>query len=227
MLIIDEISFSKCDQMEKLNSRLNMIRCRLSSGKKGLSPNMIFGGYSIIFCGDFRQIPPVKARESQLLYSNSSLWENSINVAIILNNSHRFKDDPEYGRIIKRMWDGSFTKEDCSAISERLISQQVWLPEIQQDADFAYACWKNSERVSIHASVFQNHIKDFPSVDSSDPSPKHTIVIEADIRKAPKRRKSQKAFSEETPLPARVTTELRNKIYAMCGDSDMKDQKKH
>ena len=91
MLIIDEISFSKCDQMEKLSSRLNMICHRLCSGEKRLSPNMIFGRYSIIFCGDFRQIPPVKAKESQLLYSNSSLWENSINVAIILNNSHRFK----------------------------------------------------------------------------------------------------------------------------------------
>jgi hypothetical protein len=227
MLIIDEISFSTCDQMEKLNSRLNMIRRRLCSGGKGLSPNMIFGGYSIIFCGDFRQIPPVKARDSQLLYSNSSLWENSINVAIILNNSHRFKDDPEYGRILKRMWDGSFTKEDCNVINERLISQQVQLPEIQHDADIAYACWKNCERVTIHASIFQSHIKDFPSVDSSESPPEHTVVIEAEIRKAPKRRISKKRFSEDTPLPARLTTELQNKIYAKCGDSDMKDQQKN
>ncbi len=124
------------------------------------------------------------------------------------------------------MWDGLFTKEDCNAINERLIGQEVQLPEIQQDDDIAYACWKNSERVSIHASVFQKHINDFPSVDSSDLPPEHTIVVEADIRKAPKRRKSQKTFSDETPLPARVTTELRNKIYAMCGDSDIKDQQK-
>ena len=81
--------------------------------------------------------------------------------------------------------------------------------------------------MSIHASVFQKHIKDFPSVENSDPPPEHTVVIEADIRKAPKRRKSKKTFSEETPLPARVTTELRNKIYARCGDCDMKDQQKN
>jgi hypothetical protein len=74
---------------------------------------MIFGGFSIIFCGDFCQLPPVKVSKNQLLYSGSSLWENSINVAIVLNNSHRFQDDPEYGEILKRMWEGKFTEEDC------------------------------------------------------------------------------------------------------------------
>ena len=150
MLIIDEISFSTNDQMERLNQRLNHIRRKICSGKKVLSPNLIFGGYSIIFCGDFRQIPPVKAKESQLLYSNSSLWESSINVAIILNNRHRFKDDPEYGDILKRMWEGKFTQEDCNAINERSIGTKLQLPVIEKDDDISYACCKNCERVSIH-----------------------------------------------------------------------------
>ena len=157
--------------MEKLNQRLNETRRKLCAGKKTLSPNLIFGGYSIIFCGDFRQIPPVKAKESQLLYSNSSLWESSINVAIMLNNSHRFMDDPEYGDILKRMWEGKFTQKDCNAINERLIGTKVQLPNTENDDDISYACWKNSERVSIHACTFQNHIKDFPLVDSDDDPP--------------------------------------------------------
>ena len=33
--------------------------------------------------------------ETQLLYANSGLWENSTNVIIILNNIHRIKDDLE------------------------------------------------------------------------------------------------------------------------------------
>ena len=228
MLIIDEISFSTNDQMEKLNQRLNHIRRKLCSGKKVLSPNLIFGGYSIIFCGDFRQIPPVKAKVSQFLYSNSSLWESSINVAIILNNSHRFKDDPEYGEILKRMWEGKFTQKDCNAINERLIGTKVQLPNTKNDDDISYACWKNSERVSIHACTFQNHIKDFPLVESDEDPPEHTVVIEADIRKAPKyKRKSKKQTFEEPPLPAKLTSRLCNKIYAKCGDSDMKDQQKN
>jgi hypothetical protein len=189
---------------------------------------LIFGGYSIIFCGDFRQIPPVKARESQLLYSNSSLWESSINVAIILNNSHRFRDDPEYGNILKRMWEGIFTQQDCNAINERLIGTRVHLPIVENDDDISYACWKNSVRVSIHASTFQNHIRDFPLVDSYEDPPEHTVVIEADVRKAPKhKRKSKKPALEESPLPAKLTSRLCNKIYAKCGDSDMKDQQKN
>ncbi len=43
----------------------------------------------------------------------------------------------------------------------------------------------------------------------------------------PKRKPKQKTNKDdEGPLPAKVTPELRNKIYAWCGDSDMKDQHK-
>ncbi len=83
MLITGEILFSTEDQMEKLNSRLNLVQRKRSNGNDILSPNMIFGGYLIIFCGDFCQLPPVKIKENQLLYANSGLWENSINVAIV------------------------------------------------------------------------------------------------------------------------------------------------
>ncbi len=31
---------------------------------------------------------------------------------IILDNKHFFKEDPEYGQILKRMWSGDLTKED-------------------------------------------------------------------------------------------------------------------
>ncbi len=159
-----------------------------------LSPTMIFGGYSIIFVGDFCQLPPVKVKESQLLYASHGLWENSINVAIVLNNSHRIKDDPEYGEILKRIWDGTFTREDCNKINIRLLGGKVSLPKVDCDADISYACWKNSERVTIHACTFQKHISNFPSVDCDEHPPEHTVVLEADISHAPKHkpRKKQK-----------------------------------
>jgi len=59
-----------------------------------------FGGFSIIFfAGDFRKLQVVKSLENDLLFSaeSSKHWENSTNVVIILENDHRFKDDPEYG----------------------------------------------------------------------------------------------------------------------------------
>jgi hypothetical protein len=125
------------------------------------------------------------------------------------------------------MWDGTFTREDCNKINQRVLGSKVHLPKVDVDADISYACWKNSERVSIHASTFQKHIAGFPLVDSDENPPEHTVVIEADIRHAPKRKpKQKKNKDDEGPLPAKVTPELRNKIYARCGDSDMKDQHK-
>ncbi len=31
---------------------------------------------------------------------------------IILDNEHHFKEDPEYGQMLKRMWSGDLTKDD-------------------------------------------------------------------------------------------------------------------
>ncbi len=83
----------------------------------------IFGGFSIIYSGDFRQLEPVCSNEKELLFStlSSEVWENNINVVIILNNEHCFKDDPQYGQMPKRMWTGDLSKEDCQVINSRVI----------------------------------------------------------------------------------------------------------
>jgi hypothetical protein len=36
---------------------------------------------------------------------------------IILDNEHHFKEEPEYGQILKRMWGGDLTKEDQMIIN--------------------------------------------------------------------------------------------------------------
>jgi hypothetical protein len=74
----------------------------------------VFGGFSIIFSGDFRQLEPVCNNDSELLFLSlsSGLWDNSINVVIILDNDHCFKEDPEYGKMLQRMWNGDLTIED-------------------------------------------------------------------------------------------------------------------
>ncbi len=40
---------------------------------------------------------------------------------IILDNKHCFKEDPEYGQMLKRMWGGDLTKEDRMRISTRVL----------------------------------------------------------------------------------------------------------
>jgi hypothetical protein len=47
--------------------------------------------------------------------------ENCINGVIILDNKHCFKEDPEYGQMLKKMWSGDLTKEDWMRINTRVL----------------------------------------------------------------------------------------------------------
>eukprot|EP00984_Skeletonema_dohrnii_P017132 scaffold7732_cov150-Skeletonema_dohrnii-CCMP3373.AAC.2 len=117
ILIIDEISFFKTSDMQKLDQQLQ----KLTGRRK------IFGGISIVFSGNFHQLKPI-CSEGEVLYSGSAsatAWEQALNCAIFLNNSHRFKDDPEYGRILERMRMGEDTIADREEINRRLSIQKT------------------------------------------------------------------------------------------------------
>ena len=101
ILVIDEISFMQDTEILKLDRQLKQCRDRTN----------VFGGYSIIFAGDFRQLEPSRATPKDFLFSRdcSQHWENCLNAVIILENDHRFKNDPRYGRLLNRMWKGELT----------------------------------------------------------------------------------------------------------------------
>ncbi len=40
---------------------------------------------------------------------------------IIVDNEHHFKEDPEHGQMLKRMWSGDLTKDDQVRINSRVI----------------------------------------------------------------------------------------------------------
>jgi len=113
IVIIDEVSFMSDTTLLTLDRRLKEIKNR----------SLPFGGFSIIFAGDFRQLEPIGAKDTELLFSSLSLqhWDNCINAVIILDNEHRFKEDPEYGQMLKRMWSGDLTKEDRMRINSRVL----------------------------------------------------------------------------------------------------------
>jgi len=232
ILIIDEISMASVDIINKLNSHLNKFRREVASEYHNLPPNMVFGGYHIIFSGDFRQIPPVCAGDEQLLYKNPGLWENSINVAIILKNSHRFKNDPEYGEIMMRMWKGTYSEEDINKINERLIGRtQLPIPETNPYTDITYACWSNMDRNAVHAASFMDHIRNFPSVDSDELPPDHTVIVEAEISEAPKQKPPKGKKKEDnhrclSTMRVRIDSSLKTLIYSRLGDHNVREQNK-
>jgi len=129
ILIIDEISFFKASDIRKLDEQL----------KKLTGVNKVYGGVSIVFSGDFHQLKPI-CSEAEVLYSGSATavnWENSINCAIFLDNSHRFKEDPKYGEILYRMRMGETTLEDKKEINKRLINKKKGLYQTKMSKIYA------------------------------------------------------------------------------------------
>jgi hypothetical protein len=113
IVVIDEVSFMSDTILKTLDRKLNEIKHRTKP----------FGGFTIIFAGDFRQLEPIGAEDTELLFPSlsSQHWENCINAVIILDNEHRFKEDPEYGQMLKRMWSGDLTKDDRKRINSRVL----------------------------------------------------------------------------------------------------------
>jgi hypothetical protein len=62
ILIVDEVSFMSDKHIVTLDTKLKLIGDR----------NKPYGGFSIVFAGDFRQLPPVGATEFELIYSSKS-----------------------------------------------------------------------------------------------------------------------------------------------------------
>jgi hypothetical protein len=92
-----------------------------------------FGGLSIIFAGDFRQLKPICSNKSDLMFLSlsSMFWQRIINAIIILDNDHCFKKDPEYRKMLKRIWEGDSTCEDRERINTRVIGQDgLELPSV-------------------------------------------------------------------------------------------------
>ena len=80
IVVIDEVSFMSDTILKTLDRKLQEI-------KDWTKP---FGGFTITFARDFRQLEPVGANDTELLFSSlsSQHWENCINAVIILDNEH-------------------------------------------------------------------------------------------------------------------------------------------
>jgi hypothetical protein len=113
IVVIDKKSFMSDTILKMLDRKLKEI------GNQSLP----FGGFTIIFSGDFHQLEPVGAKDTELLFSSlsSQHWENCINAVIILDKEHCFKEDPEYGQMLKKIWSGDLTKGDQMRINTGVL----------------------------------------------------------------------------------------------------------
>ena len=165
------------DEFHSLDRRLKQMRDR----------NKPFGGFSVVFVGDFRQLEPSGISDNKLLFSrmSSQYWSDLINVIIILDNEHRFKSDPTYGKMMKNMWKLDLSTKARKRINTRVVGKNNLILPSTFEGDAAYACHTNKERNAISAANFRQHVLNtHPNFDGphSEYPPEHTIVIEADIR---------------------------------------------
>ena len=174
ILVVDEVSFLKDTELKKIQRHLQNLG----------DPHRPFGGYNIVFSGDFRQMKPVKVPDSQILWhpASSGLFGRIINCAIILDGMHRFRDDRRYGEMLKRLCTGDLTEEDIAWINTRVIGRNgLTLPK-SLEGNGCYACARNMQRNTVSAINWDGHLDaTHPSKESDDLPPGHTIIIEADI----------------------------------------------
>jgi len=113
ILTIDKISFMSDSILQMLVTKLKQIG----------NGNQPFGGFLIIFAGDFLQLEPVGINNKELLFSSTSSgrWDNCINAVIILEHDHCFKVDPQYGQMLKIMWNGELSIQDQKIINTRVV----------------------------------------------------------------------------------------------------------
>lgn len=89
VLVIDEVSMVSLELFQLLNDLAQRAR-------DSYEP---FGGLQVICCGDFLQLPPIKAD----FCFKSSAWRATITRTFQLTESYRQAQDPEFVNILKRI----------------------------------------------------------------------------------------------------------------------------
>ena len=120
LIIIDEMSMVKADQLYQIDQRLQDI-------KQSRQP---FGGVSIVLSGDLLQLPPVRAAQVfeaprdekyREYHEMVNLWEMFKNVELTQN--HRQAGDREYAFMLNRISMGEQTEEDINILASRISEE--------------------------------------------------------------------------------------------------------
>ena len=212
MSIIDEISLRNKHEFNDLDLRIH------EHGESGLA----FGGFSVIFAGDFCQFEPVRWSPENLLFAKESgtLFEQNLITINILNNEHRFRLDVMWGKLLKRFWSKGLTKEDKELINTRVIRENGGeLPECSNPhSDMCYAYPIHDMCSKIHANFQRKHIhRTQPDVsDAETEPPLHMLIIEADMKS-----------SKHHAAKLKLNCVWWHRILTTCGDAGCKRGHKH
>ena len=134
--LIDEVYTLDCNNLSKVYTRLQQAKNSMS----------VFGGLSIITCGDNHQFEPVKGltigREyddthTSATHAGRSLFVQISQKCIILDKNFRSLSDPVYLGIQQRFLQGKVTFADCDLLNENTVSNRM-------DIDLTSSDWINA-----------------------------------------------------------------------------------
>ena len=147
-LLVDEISMIGCNLLHQIHEAL-------VEAKGCTEP---FGGVSVIFAGDFAQLPPVgqtklfsrtKSRKEAIIFGQL-LWR-SVTTVVMLTQQMR-QAGPENERFVgmlSRLRDGRCTQDDYDVLNARLLST------VLKSNDASRLDWQSASMI-----VYTNAIKD-------------------------------------------------------------------
>jgi hypothetical protein len=111
-----------------------------------------------------------------------AMWHDWVNCFIELTGQHRFKKDPVYGAIMKRIHDGCPTDSDIDLINSRVLNGNHPDDPKMEDIpkDVAYAVYRNVDKSAINNGVFAEHLRNTHSTNPLHPLPFHTLIVHSD-----------------------------------------------
>ena len=121
LVIIDEVSMVGCNMLLEIHKRLQQI--------KGVLPDVMFGGVSILAVGDLYQLPPVgqpalfdMVTDSYArLHGSGSLWKDEFEM-IELDEIMRQRGDSAFTELLCRVRFGEITADDKDVLKSRTVT---------------------------------------------------------------------------------------------------------
>lgn len=116
LIIIDEFSMISATRLSKIEERLRSTRATKELRDKP------WGGYNVVFLGDFRQLPP--PTESPLYKAAPLCWQRIANV-VNFTQLHRFSEDRQWGELLSRLRLNKQTDDDIAKLNTRVVSAEA------------------------------------------------------------------------------------------------------
>ena len=198
ILIIDEISMAPKTMLRELDKNL-----RILTGNR----EFMYGGIHLIFIGDFMQLPPVSGSPIYNDFEDIH-WHGTLNACIFLDQgNHRFKEDDEWGEILKRVQIGSVTEEDIMKLNSRVVPK-VQLPSSVDCnlLEISYACYTNKRRNRVTNECFLHFIQQHcPAYNTHQAPTADALIIKGLVTK------EGKDLGED----------FHKCLWAVCGDDNI------